>query len=133
MVYKSNSSPPGSGNRDIFLRNAPYPILSIQVDGGSEFRGEFEEACGELGIPLIVLPPASPKYNGGVERSNRTMREEFYARNDLHARTLDEMRVELKKSVDKYNNFRPHRGLKGLTPMQYINSTYTGDNLSHMS
>ncbi|GHU15164.1 hypothetical protein FACS189449_12600 [Alphaproteobacteria bacterium] len=57
-----------------FVKNAPYPILSIQVDGGSEFRDKFEEACDELQIPLIVLPPASPKYNGGVERSNRTMR-----------------------------------------------------------
>jgi hypothetical protein len=28
---------------------------------------KFEEACRELGIPLVVLPPASPKYNGGVE------------------------------------------------------------------
>ncbi|MDR2794345.1 MAG: hypothetical protein LBB12_01035 [Holosporaceae bacterium] len=63
-----------------FYANAPFKILSLQVDRGSEFRADFEEACRELKIPLIVLPPAKPKYNGGVERSNRTLREEFWAK-----------------------------------------------------
>ncbi|GHS93633.1 hypothetical protein AGMMS49949_06980 [Alphaproteobacteria bacterium] len=39
---------------------------------------EFEEACEELGISLYVLPPRWPDPNGGVERGNRTFREEFY-------------------------------------------------------
>jgi transposase InsO family protein len=105
-----------------FVRKAPYKILSIQVDGGSEFMAEFEEACVELGIPLIVLPPKKPTYNGGVERGNRTFREEFYNRNNLLADSIGAMRFELGKAVAKYNSYRPHRGLKGLTPMQYINS-----------
>lgn len=33
---------------------------------------EFEDACAELRIPLIVLPPQKPHYNGGVKRENRT-------------------------------------------------------------
>ena len=48
-----------------FVAKAPFPILSIQVDGGSEFMADFEEACAELFIPLIVLPPKKPEYNGG--------------------------------------------------------------------
>ena len=39
---------------------APFPIRSLQVDGGSEFRDEFEQACQEAGIPLYVLPPKNP-------------------------------------------------------------------------
>ncbi|MDR2464500.1 MAG: hypothetical protein LBD36_02755, partial [Holosporales bacterium] len=42
------------------------------------------------GIPLVVLPPAKPKYNGGVERSNRIFKEEFYSRTDLLANTVTE-------------------------------------------
>ena len=53
----------------------PFNIKSIQVDGGSEFRKHFEEACKELNIKLYVLPPYSPKQNGRIERSNRTMRD----------------------------------------------------------
>ena len=105
-----------------FVKNEPYKILSIQVDGGSEFMAEFEEACAELGIPLIVLPPKKPSYNGGVERGNRTFREEFYTKSNLLADSLGAMRAELKKATLKYNTYRPHRALKKLTPMQYINN-----------
>jgi transposase InsO family protein len=104
------------------VRKAPFKILSIQVDGGSEFMDEFEEACAKLDIPLIVLPPKKPAYNGGVERGNRTFREEFYARPDLLADSIGAMRYELSKAVQKYNSYRPHRNLKGFTPLQYIQS-----------
>ncbi|MDR3285668.1 MAG: hypothetical protein LBS83_03225 [Holosporales bacterium] len=56
---------------------------------------EFEEACEEQRIPLFVLPPAKPKYNGGVERSNIIFREEFYNRSDLQESSLMEIRREL--------------------------------------
>lgn len=106
-----------------FLRHlvssAPYKIKSIQVDGGSEFMAEFEETCAELGIPLIVLPPSKPTYNGGVERGNRTFREEFYDR-PLLADSLGAIRFELDKAVSKYNSFRPHKSLDGLTPLAYL-------------
>lgn len=105
-----------------FVKKAPYKILSIQVDGGAEFMAEFEDGCAELGIPLIVLPPSKPTYNGGVERGNRTFREEFYNRSNLLADSVGSMRFELKKAVEKYNTYRPHRVLKGLTPMEYINN-----------
>ena len=35
---------------------APFPIRSLQVDGGSEFRDEFEQACQEAGIPCMCCP-----------------------------------------------------------------------------
>lgn len=103
-----------------FVKKAPYKIISIQVDGGSEFMADFEDACANLGIQLIVLPPKKPTYNGGVERGNRTFREEFYNRPNLLADSIGAMRIELKIALQKYNNYRPHRALKGNTPMQYI-------------
>jgi hypothetical protein len=48
--------------------------------------------CLNLYRHLFVLPPASPKYNGGVERSNRTFREEFYNRPDLLDDTISSMK-----------------------------------------
>jgi len=101
------------------LDNLPFPIISIQVDGGSEFMGEFEAACLDLGIELIVLPPASPDKNGGVERGNRIFREEFFARPTL-SDSLGAFRIDLKGALKKYNNYRPHGALDGLTPMSYI-------------
>ena len=106
-----------------FVERAPFVIESVQVDGGSEFMAEFEDACAELGIPLIVLPPKKPEYNGGVERGNRTFREEFYNRSDLLEDSVRGMQAALSKALVKYNTYRPHRNLKGLTPMQYIKNT----------
>ena len=104
------------------IKNAPFKILSIQVDGGSEFMKEFEEACAELNIPLMVLPPSKPQYNGGVERGNRTFREEFYNLSTLLEDSVRGIQAELQKAITKYNAYRPHFNLKGLTPMEYIHT-----------
>ena len=63
---------------DAVIERMPGPVRAIQVDGGSEFKAEFEEACREKGLRLFVLPPRSPKLNGCVERAQRTHKEEFY-------------------------------------------------------
>ncbi|MFQ6059635.1 MAG: helix-turn-helix domain-containing protein, partial [Anaerolineae bacterium] len=63
---------------DALVERTPFPVRAIQVDGGSEFKAQFEAACQERGIQLFVLPPRSPKLNGRVERAQRTHQEEFY-------------------------------------------------------
>ena len=63
---------------DTLESRMPFPVRAIQVDGGSEFEAIFEEECQRRGIKLFVLPPRSPKLNGGVERAHRTHTEEFY-------------------------------------------------------
>jgi Fe2+ or Zn2+ uptake regulation protein len=83
------------------VENTPFKIHSIQVDGGSEFMAEFEDACAGLGISLMVLPPKRPTYNGGVERGNRIFREEFYANSNLLADSIGGMRVELNKALNE--------------------------------
>jgi len=99
-------------------KQLPFQIKSVQVDGGSEFMGAFEETCGKLNIPLYVLPPKKPKYNGGVERGNRIFREEFYA-TDFLEDSVRHINILLQKAVNKYNSFRPHFRLNGLTPFEY--------------
>jgi hypothetical protein len=55
----------------------PFEVRAIQVDGGSEFKAEFEAACQAQGLRLFVLPPRSPKLNGRVERAQRTHKRSF--------------------------------------------------------
>lgn len=59
------------------IKHLPFKIRSFQVDGGGEFRAQFEQACKELEIPLYVLPPRPPELNGYVERCNGTTKYEF--------------------------------------------------------
>ena len=108
------------------VQTAPYAIRSIQVDGGSEFMAEFEAECEALEIPLIVLPPSKPQYNGGVERANRTFREDFYDDPKiLVADSIGALRFELKRAVHTYNEYRPHCALHGRTPMEYLRISQT--------
>ena len=117
IYSKANSKNAAKFLREV-IKNAKFPIKSIQVDGGSEFMKEFEETCKELNIPLYVLPPASPKINGNVERANRTITEEFFSK--TLADSLGALRFELKQYIKEYNSFRPHGSLKGKTPLMYI-------------
>lgn len=119
-VYGSASSVRAAAFLDDLVSSSPFPIKGAQIDGGSEFKGEFEKACKQKGIALYVLPPRSPKLNGCVERSNRTHTEEFYEVNDFSF-DIKELNEELKAWALVYNTIRPHQGLDYLTPLEYIN------------
>jgi putative transposase len=107
-----------AGFLDTIVARMPFPVRAIQVDGGSEFMAEFEEACRQRGIHLFVLPPRSPKLNGHVERSNRTHREEFYCRLP-HTDTLTQVNKLLRRWEDVHNTYRPHQALGQLTPLAF--------------
>ncbi len=77
-VYSRATANTATDFLDTLERRMPFPVKSIQVDGGAEFEAIFEEECQKRGIKLFVLPPRSPKLNGGVERAHRTHTEEFY-------------------------------------------------------
>jgi transposase InsO family protein len=100
-------------------RRMPFPVKAIQVDGGSEFQAEFEQACAADGIRLFILPLRSPKLNGCVERAHRTHQEEFY---ELYDGELDLASVNqaLQGWEKTYNTIRPHRSLAKKTPAEYL-------------
>jgi putative transposase len=96
----------------------PFTVKAIQVDGGSEFMAQFEDACRQRGITLFVLPPRSPKLNGHVERAQRTHKEEFYYRL-TNASTLTQVNKLLRKWEQVHNTFRPHQALGQITPLAF--------------
>ncbi len=100
------------------IEQAPFKIRSIQVDGGSEFRDEFEQACEALDIPLFTLPPKKPEWNGCVERANGTSRYEFYPLYEGPL-TVTALNQQLIRYQWTYNHYRPHDSLNLMTPMAY--------------
>lgn len=109
---------------DSIIQRMPFRVKAIQVDGGSEFQGIFEETCQRLDMPLFVLPPRSPKLNGSVERSNRTHAEEFYEVTDSDFE-LTSLCPALRQWEITYNTVRPHQALNYLTPHQYLLQNYS--------
>ena len=117
-AYRSASSLNARRFLYALIEQLPYPLLSVQVDGGSEFMAEFEQACKDLTLPLYVLPPKSPKYNGCVERANGTSRYEFYPFYEGPL-TLAAINRKLAQYQHCYNYYRPHDGIGLETPMAY--------------
>lgn len=129
QAYSRATSLVASNFLDYIQQQFPFPLKSIQVDGGSEFKGDFELACEQKNIQLYVLPPKSPKFNGNVERRHGTIKYEFYSTYHGSA-DLTEIRTELFRFIEKYNLYRPHEALGFDTPWNfYLNL----EAKSHMS
>ena len=105
------------------LSRPPFTVRAIQVDGGSEFKADFELLCQHHDIRLFVLPPRSPKLNGCVERAQRTHREEFYNVIDWPD-SIQELRLLLRNQEIVYNTIRPHQSLGYLTPLAFLQRLY---------
>lgn len=103
------------------LESLPFPVRTIQVDGGSEFMAEFEAARKEHGIGLHVLPPNSPKLDGCVERFNRTTRDEFWAWY-TGPTDLATVRPAMQRWTSRYNALRLHTSLGYVTPLDALQS-----------
>jgi putative transposase len=118
-IYNSASASSAVRFLDMIQQRFPFAVKAIQVDGGSEFESVFEEQCCQRGIKLFVLPPRSPKLNGGVERAHRTHTEEFYEITDSDF-SISDLRPKLISWESRYNTIRPHQSLKYLTPQEFL-------------
>ncbi len=117
-AYRRATSYTASLFLEYMQRKFPFLIRAIQIDGGSEFKKHFEEACRQRGIRLFLIPPKTPKLQCYVERANRTHREEFYEVEDIHEE-LEEHNKQLEEWDKTYNYVRPHQSLAYLTPAEY--------------
>ena len=132
QAYKNATSKTAAQFLALVKQKMPFAIESIQVDGGSEFRKDFEEACAVSDVELFVLPPRSPELNGCVERCNRTLRYEFYQLYDGLLSFFD-LRKALVGYMKLYNTFRPHQALNLDTPLSYYQKLLGRGLQSHMS
>jgi transposase InsO family protein len=117
-LYDRASSRSAEGFLRECLERWPDRILSVQVDNGSEFRGDFERACAKLELELVTIPPSRPQRNGCVERLQRTFRDEHYAYEPASL-DLNGANAHLDTYLHYYNHHRPHHALQLKTPMAY--------------
>lgn len=96
-------------------RSFLFAISGIQTDNGGEFRGVLHEYLIKRGISHRYIPKRSAPWNGKVERTNRSVDDEFYLNKTKPWKTL--------RAYTKWYNFeRPHlgKGMNGMTPHEKL-------------
>lgn len=101
---------------------AGWKLRRVLTDRGSEFKGEFDQACRDLGITHSRTKPRHAWTNGFVERLQGTILHEHWR--VAFRRRYFTRRGQLQASLDGflrfYNEERPHQGYrtKGRTPAE---------------
>jgi putative transposase len=88
---------------------------SITVDNGPEFRGMILDRWAYTkDVDLDFIHPGKPVENAYIESFNGRLRQECL--NQHHFLDLEEARKTIEEWRMRYNDFRPHRSLDGMTP-----------------
>jgi putative transposase len=102
-------------NRLIHERSKP---TVIRVDNGPEFISHIlKEWCNDHEIILQYIQPGRPMQNAYIEWKNGSMRRELL--NTYLFTSLAEVRIMAEEWRIDYNEERPHKALKYLSPVKY--------------
>jgi len=78
----------------------------------------LERLFKELGIKHRYTKPYRPQTNGKVERFWRTLEDDMLR--DTHYDSEEELKEELLQYLYYYNHERPHQGINGDTPVNFM-------------
>ena len=93
----------------------------IQSDNGSSFiAAEFKTVLRQNHLTQKLIRPHTPEQNGIVERANKTMRESLVP---VILVDYEQVKSEIARIIEYYNNRRRHSSLQYFTPVQY----YSGE------
>jgi transposase InsO family protein len=107
------------------LQESPFPVHTIQTDGGSEFKAEFARLSDQLQLGVRRNTPHSPWQNGVVERFHRTVAEECYLEvaEELEDMSTADLDAALQRFLHRYNYNRLHSSLSHRTPAELLHTT----------
>jgi transposase InsO family protein len=116
--------------RDLMAESVLYRFGSVNKlpkaiqwlsDNGSCYTARETVRFGrELGFEICTTPPYSPESNGMAEALVKTLKRDYVYLGDLSCAEV--VFKQLPKWFADYNENAPHKGLKMLSPRQYINA-----------
>jgi len=102
---------------DRICENAKFPEY-LKCDNGPEFRSkELDQWCYKNNVKIIFSRPGKPTDNCHIESFNGTFRNECL--NSHYFKNLTEARDLINSWWIEYNERRPQKRLKGMTPREY--------------
>ncbi len=104
---------------DAHFRWLGISVQRVLTDNGSQFVSRvWKASCADLSVGARRTRPYRPQTNGKVERWFQTVLRECLSLHPLASE--DERQRALDTFVEYYNNYRPHLGIKGLTPLSRL-------------
>jgi len=137
-LYEKADRPTAVRFLEALIAAVPYRLHTVLTDNGIQFADlpknrdgwtaryrvhRFDQICRANGIEHRLTKPNHPWTNGQVERMNRTIKEATV--NRYHYDSHNQLRAHLVDFVTAYNFARRLKILKGLSPYEYICSTWT--------
>jgi putative transposase len=89
----------------------------VRCDNGPEFWSRAFQAWAHEKVQIDFIQPGKPQQNAFVESFNGKFREQCLNENIFFS--IDHAREVIDEWRDIYNDFRPHRSLKGKTPKEF--------------
>jgi transposase InsO family protein len=88
--------------------------------GGQYYANDFKKVTKSLKMSNSMTEETVYE-NAHAERLNGTIKNSYLY--EYAPSTFEELQKELKRAVFMYNNEKPHAALKGMSPVQYRNTT----------
>ena len=100
-----------------FFENLDRTPLVVRCDNGPEFWSRAFQSWAHERIKIDFIQPGKPQQNAFVESFNGKFREQCLNENIFFS--MDHAREVIEEWREIYNEFRPHRSLKGKTPKEF--------------
>lgn len=86
-------------------------------DRGCQYASnEYVSILKDRGVQISITESGDPKENPQAERINNTIKNEMF--NGLHFTHINQVKEELVRAIDFYNNERPHMSIDMMTPSE---------------
>lgn len=115
-----------------FQQTHNIKFKDLLSDNGSEFGGKnlkkpeenpFERMLIEMDIKHRYTRPYRPQTNGKIERFWKTIETELLE--DMVFNSIEHLQDELSQYLYYYNYQRPHQGINGLNPVEFLRKLST--------
>ncbi len=115
-----------------FQQNHNIEFKELLSDNGSEFGGKnlkhpedhpFERMLIEMGIKHRYTRAYRPQTNGKIERFWKTIESDLLE--DMVFDSVEHLQDELSQYLYYYNYQRPHQGINGMNPVEFLKKLST--------